>query len=113
MTYRQDKQQALVAPEPIKKFIPYGQFTAIDEQYYNPVEVQPAAAGFSRGRELKPHGSNVNHKSNGFVEHSPSLALDSGSLRVNYGSYIFQQKTGFDAAHPRDGRAQDSSAMFV
>ena len=113
MTYRQDKQRALVAPEPVKKFIPYGQFTDIDQRYYDPVEVQPASDGFSRGRTLKPRGSNVNHKSNGFVEHSPSLALDSGSLRVNYGSYIYQQQTGFDAAHTRDERPQDSSAMFV
>ena len=112
MTYRQDRQKALVAPEPVKKFIPYGQFTAIDEKYYNPVEVQPASDVFSRGRELKPHGENVKYQPSGFVEQSPSLALDSGSLRVNYGSYIYQQQTGFDLAHPRDERPQDA-VIFV
>jgi len=112
MTYRQDKQRQIVPPEPVKKFIPYGQFTAIDEKYYNPVEVQPASDVFSRGRTLKPHGSNVNHKSDGFVQQSPSLALDGDSLRVNYGSYIYQQQTGYDAAHPRDERPQDA-VIFV
>ena len=103
MSARHDRQTALVAPPPpVQKFIPYGKFTDIDERYYNPIpDPQPAAEIFSRGRELRPHGDNVKYQPSGFVEHSPSLALDQGSLRVNYGSYIYQQQTGFDAAHPR------------
>jgi len=109
---RIDKQREIVAPPPVAKFIPYGMFTAIDQQYYDPVEVQPAADGFSRGRELKPHGKNVKYHSVGFVEQSPTLALDSGSLRVNYGSYIYQQETGFDAAHPRDEKIDPVVVFF-
>ena len=39
MAERHDRQSALVAPAPpVKKFIPYGQFTDIDQRYYDPVE---------------------------------------------------------------------------
>ena len=39
MAERHDRQSALVAPPaPVKKFIPYGQFTDIDQRYYDPVE---------------------------------------------------------------------------
>ena len=111
MADRHDRQSALVPPAPVKKFIAYGEYTAIDEKYYNPVEVQPAAEIFSRGRELRPHGDNVKYQPSKFVQYSPSLALDSGSLRVNYGSYIYQQQTGWDLAHPRD--EQPTGLIFV
>ena len=109
---RIDKQREIVAPPPVAKFIPYGMFTAIDQQYYDPVEVQPASEVFSRGRELKPHGQNVKHHSVGFVEQSPTLALDSGSLRVNYGSYIYEQITGFDASHSRNEKTAQVAVFF-
>ena len=109
---RIDKQREIVPPAPVAKFIPYGMFTEIDQQYYDPVEVQPASEVFSRGRELRPHGQNVKHHSVGFVEQSPTLALDSGSLRVNYGSYIYEQITGFDAAHPRDEKIDPVVVFF-
>ena len=83
MAERHDRQSALVAPAPpVKKFIPYGQFTDIDQRYYDPVDVQPAAAGFSRGRELRPHGDNVKYQPSGFVQQSPSLALDLSLIHI-------------------------------
>ena len=107
-----DRQSAIVPPAPVKKFIPYGQYTEIDSRYYDPVEVIPAAEGLGRGRELRPHGDNVKYQPSGFVQQSPSLALDSGSLRVNYGSYIYNQQTGFDQAHPRDERPAEVMRFF-
>ena len=103
MAIRHDKQQALIAPT--AKYIPYGLFTEIDETYYNqkPV-VAPVGDLFSKGSSLKPHGENVNYQPSDFVKVSPSLALDSGSLRVNYGSYIYNQVEGWDQAHPRNER---------
>ena len=113
MAERHARQSALVAPAPpVKKFIPYGQYTDIDQRYYDPVEEQPAAEVFSRGRELRPHGDNVKYQPAGFVQQSPSLALDRGSLRVNYGSYIYNQQTGFDQAHPRGERPAEVMRFF-
>lgn len=80
--------------------IPYGKFIDIDEKYYKPQQPVPAIDSFSKGRELKPHGTNGTYQPTAFIQNSPSLALDAGSLKVNYGSYIYQQKTGFDYAHP-------------
>lgn len=93
-------QQNVIVPPPPQLAIPYGKFFSIDERYYDPVESQPIDS-FSKGLELKAHGNNVNYQPTDFVKHSPSLALDQGSLKVNYGSYIFQQRTGFDANHGR------------
>ena len=47
-------------------------------------------------------GKGVNYQPTEFVKHSPSLALDEGSLKLNYGSYIYSQLDGFDYHHPRD-----------
>ena len=103
MADRIDKQAALVPP--VSLAIPRGQFFDIDQRYYEPQE----DAVFVN-RSLKPHGSNVtlNH---GFVEQSTPIGLQTGSLVVNYGSYIYQQQTGSDAAHMKGDKVQ--AAVFV
>ena len=103
MAIRHDRQQALVAPT--AKYIPYGLYTDIDETYYNPKPVlAPVGDIFSKGHTLKPHGQNVNYQPTDFIKQPPTLALDSGFLRVNYGSYIYNQISGYDDAHPRSER---------
>jgi|TARA_R110002096_G_scaffold15798_1_gene54344 hypothetical protein len=97
-----DRQSAIVPPAPVKKFIPYGQYTEIDQRYYDPVEVVPATEGLGRGRELRPHGDNVKYQPTDLVKQSPSLALDEGSLKVNYETYIYNQVTGWNMHHPRN-----------
>lgn len=87
--------------QPPQMAIPYGKFIDIDEKYYSPQKPLPAIHSFSKGRELKPHGTNGSYQPTPFIEKTPPLALDEGGLKVNYGSYIYQQKTGFDYAHPR------------
>ena len=104
MAARIDKQVALVPP--VSLAIARGQYFDIDQRYYEPQEDNVFV-----NRTLKPHGSNVTlHRD--FVEPQTPIGLQTGSLVVNYGSYIFQQKTGFDAAHPHGGdKAQP--AVFI
>ena len=90
-------QSATLAP-PVAKAIPYGQFFGIDQQFYD-----PKPADKTKERHLRPYGMNVNHKNpDGFVAPQTPIGLATGSLKVNYGSYIYQQQTGYDAAHPAD-----------
>ena len=42
---------------------------------------------------------------------STPIGLQTGSLVVNYGSYIYQQQTGSDAAHMEGDKVQ--AAVFV
>ena len=93
-------QQNVIVPPPVQLAIPYGKFFDIDQKYYDPVEIQQKDS-FSKGLHLKVHGNNVNYQPTGFVQQSPNMALDNGSLKVNYGSYIYQQQTGYDANHGR------------
>jgi hypothetical protein len=100
-------QSATLAP-PVAKAIPYGQFFDIDQKYYEP---QPANE--TKERHLRPHGTSVNLKNaGGFVVAETPISLASGSLKVNYGSYLFQQLTGYDAAHPADVRTP-ATAVFM
>jgi hypothetical protein len=103
MAERMDKQAALVAP--VSLAIPRGQFFDIDQRYYEPQEDNVVV-----NRSLKPHGSNVT-LSRDFVEPQTPLGLQTGSLVVNYGSYIYQQLTGSDAAHLEGGKVQP--AVFI
>ena len=98
-------QPTLVAP-PVQKAIPPGVYFGIDQQYYEPKD-----ANVTKDRVLKPNGRNVNLKSD-FVAATPPLSLDSGSLKTNYGSYIFQLRTGTDAAHPANTKTAPVEVMF-
>lgn len=100
-------QSATLAP-PVAKAIPYGQFFGIDQQFYD-----PKPANETKERHLRPYGMNVNHKNpNGFVAPPTPIGLSTGSLKVNYGSYIYQQQTGYDAAHPADVKTPATVVFF-
>lgn len=98
--------QPILEPPQTPKAIPYGQYLAIDQEFYEP---KPPA--LMKDRHLKPHGSNVNLKSDFIPQPSP-ISLATGSLKVNYGSYIYQQKTGYDSAHPADVKTAPVEIMF-
>ena len=103
-------QQTTLQPPP-QLAVPYGKFIDIDEKYHQLMTPQKTDS-HGKGRTLAAHGKNVNYQPTDFVQHSPSLALDSGSLKVNYGSYIYDQLKGFDYAHGRDVKT-DAVATFV
>lgn len=94
------KQQPMLEPPPAMKAIPPGQYIAIDEEYY--VQKPP---DLTKDRKLKPHGQNVNLKADMVMDSTP-ISLATGSLKVNFGSYIYQQKTGYDNAHSQDIKTQ-------
>lgn len=101
-TYAQPMLQA-----PIPKAIPQGVFIDIDQKYY-----EPKPANETKERHLRPHGTSVNLNSNLFVAPTKPIGLESGSLRVNYGSYIYQQQTGFDRNHTQDERVIPTAVFF-
>lgn len=94
-------QQPPIGPPPPQLAIPFGKFIDIDEKYHELIAPQKTDS-FSKGKSLVAHGKGVNYQPTEFVKHSPSLALDEGSLKLNYGSYIYSQLDGFDYHHPRD-----------
>ena len=102
--------QTTLQPPP-QLAIPFGKFIAIDEKYHE-IMVPQETDSHGKGRTLAAHGKNVNYQPTEFVQHSPSLALDSGSLKVNYGSYIYDQLKGFDYAHPREVKAEPVAVFF-
>ena len=103
-------QQTTLQPPP-QLAIPFGKFIAIDEKYHE-LMVPQETDSHGKGRTLAAHGKNVNYQPTEFVQQSPSLALDGGSLKVNYGSYIYDQLKGFDYAHPREVKAEPVAVFF-
>ena len=108
METRIDKQKALTVPTagPVQKFIPAGTYIAIDEAYYMPQE-----ANVTKERTLKPHGTNVTLKAD-FIPQETPISLSTGNLKVNYQSYIYQQRTGYQLGHPADERTQPVAVFF-
>jgi len=102
--------QSAIQPPP-QLSIPFGKFIAIDEKYHELMTPQKTDS-HSKGRTLAAHGKNVNYQPTDFVQYSPSLALDSGSLKTNYGSYIYDQIKGFDYAHPREVKTEPVAVFF-
>lgn len=88
-------------PAPNTKYIPPGKFIDIDEQYYSNTNSnlnhQPEVFGLM-GTPLKPYGENVNYNPTSFIQQPSGLS----KLKINYGSYIYNQITGWDASHPSD-----------
>jgi len=110
MSLMHHPQQA-IAPAPPSLAIPYGKFIDIDAQYHKLIAPEETDS-FSRGRRLVHGNADVNVQPTAFVEHSPSLALDSGSLRVNYMGYLYNQKSGFDAHHGREVKMEPQPVFF-
>ena len=85
---------------PTLKHIPPGKFIDIDEKYYSNNHAdnnhQPEVFGMN-GPSLKPYGQNANYNPTPLIEKAGGLTSD---LKVNYGSYIYNQITGWDANHP-------------
>ena len=102
--------QTAIQPPP-QLSIPFGKFIDIDEKYHQ-LMVPQETDSHGKGRTLAPHGKNVNYQPTDFVQQSPAMALDSGSLKTNYGSYIYDQLKGFDYAPPRDVKPE-AVATFV
>jgi hypothetical protein len=88
-------QTTVLQPPPTPKFIPPGQYTAIDSQYYQDNANEPVSGIFDRGKPLRAH--TVTLQSPGFIQTTPSLAL--GPIAVNQGSYLYNQQTGLDNSH--------------
>ena len=89
------KQSTVLQTPPPPKYIPPGQYTAIDAQYYSDNATQPVSGIFDRGRPLRAH--TVTLQSTGFMEKNPSLAL--GPIAINQGSYLYNQQVGLDNSH--------------
>jgi len=101
MAYSNFNSPQLVAPQP-HAFIAPGKFLNIDEKFYKQKEeVHPRSEeGFGRmGRPIQPVGQNVNYHSTAFVPKAQGLTPQ--YLKVNYLSYLYNQRVGFDANHPR------------
>ena len=98
-------QPTLVAP-PVQKAIPQGVYFGIDQQYYEPKD-----ANVTKDRVLKRPGTNVQLRRD-FVAATPPLSLDTGSLKTNYMSYLYQSRTGFDAAHSAGVKTQPTEVFF-
>jgi hypothetical protein len=101
MSYSNFNSPQLAPPQP-HAFISPGKFLDIDAKFYQQKEdVHPRSEeGFGRmGRPIKPFGQNVNYHSTAFVPKAQGLT--SQDLKVNYLSYLYNQKTGFDANHKR------------
>ena len=76
------------------KHIPPGKFISIDEKYYNPVpEYITSNESYGNQRPLEPHGVSVNYQATPFIKRASGLNLN--PLNQNYGSYIYNQETGY------------------
>jgi hypothetical protein len=101
MSYSNFNSPQLAAPQP-HAFIAPGKFLDIDAKFYQQKEkVHPRSEeGFGRmGRPIQPFGTNVNYHATAFVPKAQGLTTQ--DLKVNYLSYLYNQKTGFDANHKR------------
>jgi hypothetical protein len=101
MAYSNFNSPQLAQPQ-AHAFIAPNKFIDIDEKFYQPKEdVHPRAGeSFGRmGKPLQPYGTNVVYHSTEFVP--VKQGLTSQDLKVNYLSYLYNQKTGFDANHKR------------
>ena len=101
MAYSNFNSPQLAAPQP-HAFIAPGKFIDIDEKFYKQKEDVPPIPqeNFGRmGRPIQPYGTNVNYHASEFVPKAQGLTSE--NLKVNYLSYLYNQRVGFDANHPR------------
>ena len=101
MAYSNFNSPQLAAPQP-HAFIAPGKFIDIDEKFYKQKEeIHPRSEeGFGRmGRPIQPYGTNVNYHASEFVPKAQGLTSE--NLKQNYLSYLYNQRVGWDSAHPR------------
>ena len=76
------------------KKIPRGKFISIDEKYYNPVpQYITSNESYGNQRPLEQHCISVNYHAIPFIKRAPGLNLNPSNQ--NYGTYIYNQKTGY------------------
>ena len=88
----------LQQPKVIQPFIPAGKFIAIDETKYNVNPLQPerqVVYGSGVSSDFKP----INFGNQNFLN---STNLLNPNPIVNYGSFIYQKRTGFQGQQSRD-----------
>tara|TARA_R110000868_G_scaffold189841_3_gene433425 strand:- start:115 stop:435 length:321 start_codon:yes stop_codon:yes gene_type:complete len=91
MTYYH-RTAPLVVPTPLA--IPAGKYIDIDQKFFTKTEIKRDDG------VLRHAGSNINYQPSEFVKQTPSvIALETGNLKVNYGSYAYNQVVGFDDSH--------------
>ena len=96
----------------IKAILP-GKYLDIDEKYYNDEKkyFYVGEVFGKNGKPLSPYGTNVKYNASSFVPLAPVLPL--GPLKSNYGSYIYQQQTGYDSSHGINDRpAEQPNIIF-
>ena len=101
MAYSNFNSPQLAQPQP-HAFIAPGKFLDIDAKFYQQKEkIHPIPQeNFGRmGRPIQPFGTNVVYHSTAFVPKAQGLTSE--NLKTNYLSYLYNQKTGFDANHKR------------
>jgi len=102
MAYSNFNKPNLQQPQRIMPYIPPGKYQDIDAKFYTEKKnIKPRAGeAFGRmGRAITPFGTNVNYHSAAFVPRAGGL--DGGQLKLNYGTYLFNQTSGYNSAHPR------------
>lgn len=101
MAYNFNHQSQLVKPnDQVLKHIAPGKYIDIDERYYlnDKPKLNHQTDAFGRmGKPLKPFGENVNYQSTSLIEVPGGL---NDNIKVNYGSYLYNQITGWDIHHP-------------
>lgn len=103
MTSRYQTSQ-LQQPQPVQPYIPPGKFIDIDEKRYSTNPLQPeqqAAYGSGVSSDFKP----INFGNQNFLN---ATNLLNPNPIVNYGGYIYQQRTGFQG-----GQSRDMSRLYV
>tara|TARA_R110000822_G_scaffold75724_2_gene182163 strand:+ start:2426 stop:2752 length:327 start_codon:yes stop_codon:yes gene_type:complete len=106
MTYYH-KTAPLVVPPSLA--IPAGKYIDIDEKFFTKTAIK-------RDDGILHHsGSNINYQPSEFVKQSPAvIALETGSLKVNYGSYAYNQVVGWDDAHsPHASSKVENTRVFL
>jgi hypothetical protein len=90
--------QPLNQPQVQTAFIPPGKYTDIDENYYKTVVREPEKQ-VAYGSGVSGPFKRINYGWGGFV---PITNPQNPNPIVNYGSYIYQQRTGFQGHQSRD-----------
>ena len=106
MTYYH-KTAPLVVPPSLA--IPAGKYIDIDEKFFTKTDIKRDDG------VLRRSGSNNNYQPSEFVKQIPSvLALETGTLKVNYGGYPYNQVVGWDDAHsPYASSKVENTRIFL